>query len=82
MNYADSIQRQQNIKDFVGNTEDVYDILNYKSKGQPKPSERVQLEEASNNDSAHADALAKGINQNESQIDRNGLVSSHGESNN
>ena len=35
---ADSILRQQNAKDFTGNNDDIYDILNDKSKSQSKPS--------------------------------------------
>ena len=43
LDYVVSIQRQQNVKDFSGNTEDVYDILNDESKSPSKPSEGVQL---------------------------------------
>ena len=67
MDYAETIQRWQNVKDFAGNTKNVYDILNDKSKGRTNPSEGVKLEETSNNAIAHDDVLAESINNHESQ---------------
>ena len=40
LDYNDTIQSLQKVKEFTGSMEDVYDSLNDKSKGQTNPSER------------------------------------------